>query len=75
MDLFAVAIDITVQEIEVTGDWAFSRGIYNATFAPKDGSDPNPVDGKFMTILKRQTDGDWKIHRDIFNSNVAPDSE
>ena len=75
LDIFAVEIDITNQEVGVAGDWAFSRGIYTATFAPKDGSEPIPVDGKFMTILKRQGDGAWKIHRDIFNSSVAPGGE
>jgi len=52
------------------GRLAFSRGHYVATFSPKDGGQPIPVDGKFMTILKMQSDGGWKIHRDIFNSNV-----
>ena len=75
LDLFTVEIDITNQEVGVAGDWAFSRGVYTATFAPKDGSKPIPVDGKFMTIFSRQTDGGWKIHRDIFNSSVAPGGE
>ena len=72
LDLFAVDIEITNEEVEVDGSLAFSRGHYVATFSPKDGAPPIPVDGKFITILKRQTDGSWKIHRDIFNSNVAP---
>jgi uncharacterized protein (TIGR02246 family) len=72
LDLFAVDIEITNEEVEVDGSLAYSRGHYVATFSPKDGAQPIPVDGKFMTILKRQTDGSWKIHRDIFNSNVAP---
>jgi uncharacterized protein (TIGR02246 family) len=72
LDLFVVDIEITNEEVEVDGSLAFSRGHYVATFSPKDGAQPIPVDGKFMTILKRQTDGSWKIHRDIFNSNVAP---
>jgi uncharacterized protein (TIGR02246 family) len=75
LDLFTVAIDIANQEVGVAGDWAFSRGVYTATFTPKDGTRPVPVDGKFMTILSRQSDGGWKIHRDIFNSNVAPGGE
>ena len=72
MDLFVIDIEITNEEVEVDGNLAFSRGHYVATFSPKDGAQPIPVDGKFMTILKRQTDSSWKIHRDIFNSNVAP---
>ena len=72
LGLFTVEIDIDNQEVGVAGVLAFSRGVYTATFSPKDGSQPIPVDGKFMTILKRQSDGSWKIHRDIFNSSVAP---
>jgi uncharacterized protein (TIGR02246 family) len=72
LDLFVVDIEITNEEVEVAGSLAFSRGHYVATFSPKDGAQPIPVDGKFMTILKKQPDGSWKIHRDIFNSNVAP---
>ena len=29
------------------------------------------VDGKYLTILKKQPDGSWKIHRGAFNSNVS----
>ena len=75
LDQFTVEIEITNEEIRVAGDWAFSRGTYTATFSPKNGDPPVPVDGKFMTILKRQPNGGWKIHRDIFNSNVSPSGE
>lgn len=61
------AMEITPIDIEVAGDWAFSRGVYSATQVVN-GSDVD-IDGKFMTILKRQDDGSWKIYRDIFNSN------
>lgn len=54
-------------EIEVAGDWAYTRGAY-ASERIVDGN-PVMVDGKFMTILRRQDDGSWKIYRDIFNSN------
>jgi ketosteroid isomerase-like protein len=75
LDLFVVDIQITNEEVGVNGNLAFSRGNYVATFSPKDGAQPIPVDGKFMTILKKQPDGSWKIHRDMFNSNVAPDGQ
>lgn len=61
------AMEITPIDIEIAGDWAFSRGEYSVTQVVK-GSDVD-IDGKFMTILKRQDDGSWKIYRDIFNSN------
>jgi ketosteroid isomerase-like protein len=63
-------MDITNEEVQVSGDLAFARGTYAATVTPKAGGEETFIDGKYMTILKRQTDGSWKIHRDIFNSNV-----
>ena len=61
---------INNEEVQVAGDWAFSRGTYTLSITPKAGGEEIFIDGKYMTILKRQTDGSWKIHRDIFNSNV-----
>lgn len=60
-------MEITPIDIEIAGDWAFARGEYTATQVV--GGNDVEVDGKFMTILKRQDDGSWKIYRDIFNSN------
>jgi len=74
-DQFTFEMEITNKEIQIAGDWAFSRGTYAATVSPKNGDQPFPIDGKFMTILERQPDGNWKIHRDIFNSNVPLSGE
>lgn len=71
-DRFTFDIGITNEEARTAGDWAFARGTYKASLTPKQGGQPIPIDGKYMTILARQGDGSWKIHRDIFNSNVAP---
>ncbi len=64
--------NITNLETEESGDLAFARGSFNATLTPKGSGEPIVVDGKYLTILKRQPDGSWKIHRDAFNSNVSP---
>jgi uncharacterized protein (TIGR02246 family) len=61
---------ITALETTRAGDWAYSRGVYTVTFPLGDSGEQGLIDGKFMTILKRQADGSWKIYRDIFNSNV-----
>ncbi|MEZ4657021.1 MAG: SgcJ/EcaC family oxidoreductase [Caldilineaceae bacterium] len=63
---------ITPLETTSAGDWAYSRGVYTVTFPLGDSGQEGTIDGKFMTILQRQSDGTWKIHRDIFNSNVPP---
>jgi uncharacterized protein (TIGR02246 family) len=55
-------------EITVAGDWAYSRGTYNSDRVVEGA--PVRVEGKFLTILKRQPDGSWKIYRDCFNSSI-----
>jgi uncharacterized protein (TIGR02246 family) len=72
LDQFKFDMAIQNREIHTAGDWAFARGMYQATLTPKHGGPPIPIDGKYLTILKKQGDGSWKIYRDIFNSNVSP---
>lgn len=55
------SMEIKPEEIVVTGDWAYSRG----TFTVNDA-----VEGKFLTIFRRQDDGTWRIYRDAFNMNA-----
>lgn len=62
------AMNIHPEEITVAGDWAYTRGVYDSDRVV-DGKAVH-IDGKFMTILKRQPDGAWKIYRDIFNFNT-----
>jgi uncharacterized protein (TIGR02246 family) len=63
----AKAVNINPEEIVVAGDWAYSRGSYNADQVVQ-GKDVH-IDGKFLTIFRRQDDGSWRIYRDIFNFN------
>ncbi|SFB75562.1 YybH family protein [Tropicimonas isoalkanivorans] len=55
-------------DIEIAGDWAFARGNYDVTTVI-DGTDVT-MEGKFLTILKRQDDGSFRIYRDCFNANA-----
>jgi uncharacterized protein (TIGR02246 family) len=63
---------IQVEDVMASGDMVVARGTYALSVVPKDGSEPIPVDGKYMSVLKRQPDGSLKLYRDIFNSNVPP---
>ncbi|MBA7475845.1 hypothetical protein ES707_11219 [subsurface metagenome] len=63
---------IYLEEVKVAGDWGFARGTYSASITPKAGGETAFLDGKYLTIFKRQPDGSWKIFRDCFNSNVPP---
>ena len=55
------SMSIMTDEVVVMGDWAFSSG--NFTVGTK-------VDGKFLSVFKRQDDGTWRIYRDAFNMNT-----
>jgi len=59
-------------EIVVTGPWGYSRGTYTQDLTARSTGKTIHVDGKFLTIFKKQMDGSWKIYRDCFNSNVPP---
>ena len=64
--------DIKIEETQVFGEWGFARGIYTATLTAKAGGKTIEVDGKYLTIFKKQADGSWKVARDCYNSNVPP---
>ena len=61
------AMEITANEVVVVGDWAFSSGDY--TVDPVVDGKPLHLEGKFLTVLKRQDDGSWKIFRDSASMN------
>jgi ketosteroid isomerase-like protein len=67
-----IMMTIIPLEIVVADDWAYSRGRYTQIFKARDSGKSSLVDGKFLTIFKKQADGTWKIYRDCFNSNVSP---
>jgi len=55
------SMSVVADEVVIMGDWAFSSGNF------KVGAN---VDGKFLTIFRRQEDGSWRIYRDAFNMNT-----
>jgi ketosteroid isomerase-like protein len=64
--------EVQNKEVQTAGSWAYARGVYQARLTPRQGGSAIPIDGKYMTILKKQNDGAWKLYRDMFNSNVPP---
>lgn len=55
------SMEIKSEEVVIMGDHAFSRGTFTVN---------NAVEGKFLTIFRRQDDGTWRIYRDAFNMNA-----
>ena len=58
---------INPDEIQILGDQAYSHGTYSFTMTSNEGGDAVDIEGKFLTILQKQSDGSWKLAVDIFN--------
>jgi uncharacterized protein (TIGR02246 family) len=72
---FNTEIAINNEEVQIAGDWAFSRGAFILSLTPKVGGETTKFEGKYLSILERQADGSWKIARDCFNYNAPPTTE
>jgi uncharacterized protein (TIGR02246 family) len=57
-----------LEEVEVAGDWAFAWGSETFVLIPQPGGSPIQMDGKGLSILKRQPDGSWKFSRAVNNT-------
>ncbi|WP_163886988.1 YybH family protein [Aliiruegeria sabulilitoris] len=55
------SMEIKAEEVMILGDYAYSRGTFTVN---------NAVEGKFLTIFRRQEDGTWRIYRDAFSMNA-----
>ena len=61
-----------IKDVRIAGEWAFEWGYISY----KDSSNPKPMRGKVMRVMKRQPDGSWKFARVIVfdekNETAAP---
>lgn len=58
-----------LEELVVSGDWAFSRGTSIVVVNPKGHDDTIKVINRGMEIWMRQPDGTWKLSRGIGNQS------
>jgi uncharacterized protein (TIGR02246 family) len=63
---------VSTEEVQVAGDWAYVWGNEILVLAPKGGGPNIQMQGKGMSILRRQPDGSWKFARGINNAAPAP---
>ncbi|MDT8297435.1 MAG: nuclear transport factor 2 family protein [Spirochaetaceae bacterium] len=69
-----VEFNVETRDTKISGDMAYNWGMYTVKIQPNAGGPPILVDGKFLTLLEKQSDGRWLISHDCFNSNVPPPS-
>ena len=60
----------TLEEVEMHGGWAFTRGSYPSFLIPKDGRPAVEESGKYLEILKQDATGAWKYYR-TFGTVIA----
>lgn len=56
---------------EASGDLGYTIGTYHMELQDSEGR-PLAIDGKYMTVWRKQPDGTWKVAVDMFNANGAP---
>jgi len=54
---------ISFDEVEVAGDWAFARGVFQSTWTPVDGGEVSDIRNDNLLIMRRGGEGTWKISR------------
>ncbi len=65
-DNFNPNVQLTANEIEVMGDFAYAVGDVDLKLTPKAGGDVVPVNFRIVWLLAKQQ-GSWKIKRQIWN--------
>jgi uncharacterized protein (TIGR02246 family) len=66
---YSVCESRTLEEVEVCGHWAFTRGTYRCVLIPKDGQPAIEESGKYLEVLKQDASTGWKYYRSIWNSD------
>ncbi len=61
----------TTADIGSAADLGYTIGTYHMQLPDDDGNTVE-VDGKYLSLWKRQPDGSWKIAVDMFNSDGPP---
>ena len=65
--------NLSIEEIELVGDWAFTRISFTQSSKPVIGGDPIVQNGQGLLIVQRQPDSSWKIHWEMANYSEPPE--
>lgn len=61
---FRLETNCEIQEIQVSGNLAYSWTRLSVTMTPIDGGPTNRRSGYTLTVLRKNADGNWQIFRD-----------
>ena len=71
---YKVEQKVTIEEIIVSGDIAFSRIFSKEKLTPKGDAEAMMNDGKNIFTFRRSPDGSWLGVHCIWNSNIPPEA-
>ncbi len=58
-------------DVSEGGDFGYTTGSYYMNTEDAEGT-PIRIDGKYLTVWRRQADDSWKVTADMFNPNGPP---
>lgn len=67
---FAVTWTPTAADVGSGGDLGFTRGTYEMHLETPEGA--VTINGKYLTVWKKQADGTWMVTADTFNADGPP---
>ena len=67
LEQFDVEFDISVDQVEVVGTWAFARWSFTSRATPLSGGETIERNGKEIWIFRGQSDGSWRCSHIIYN--------
>lgn len=67
-----VGWDLEIKEVEIIGNRAYTWGVYEVKVEVLATDGIINMNGKFLTIYRKEPDGSWVITHDCFNSNIPP---
>lgn len=63
---FDTRVDVRNIEIEVSGDMAFTRGVFAVSLSPRDGGEARQVVRRYLEVWRKRA-GTWRVARTMDN--------
>jgi ketosteroid isomerase-like protein len=64
---FETRVDVDNVEIEVSGDMAYTRGVFVVTVTPRDGGETQKLTRRYLEIWRKRA-GEWRVARTMDNT-------
>jgi ketosteroid isomerase-like protein len=64
---FNTRVDVENEEIEISGDLAFTRGVFAVTLTPKAGGESKRAERRYLEIWRRENEC-WLVARTMDNT-------